>query len=288
MVDRASPNARLLAGDETAEHTSKARIGGALGTSMCTHLAGFLLIALVMSRVPAGQSTATPLPGKTPDIVWIVSPGETKGGGAGGNRTPQPPRLAKLAGRDSLSVPVVKPLNIEAERPKDTPKVDQPIDIPAVPTAAAMIEQVGLVSALPTAPSESLGPGADGGAGNGRGGGNGPGGGTGLGSGSIRGTGGGIYRDGAGVVSPRLIREVKPAYTSDAMRAQVQGVVAMQAVVLPDGSVGRVQITRSLDSLFGLDQEALKTVKLWRFAPGTRAGEPVPVLVEIELAFTLR
>ena len=40
--------------------------------------------------------------------------------------------------------------------------------------------------------------------------------------------------------------------------------------------------------MFGLDQEALKTVRLWRFAPGTMAGQPVPVLVEIELAFTLR
>ena len=58
--------------------------------------------------------------------------------------------------------------------------------------------------------------------------------------------------------------------------------------MLPDGSVGRVQIVRSLDSMFGLDQEALKTVRLWRFAPGTMAGQPVPVLVEIELAFTLR
>jgi hypothetical protein len=29
-------------------------------------------------------------------------------------------------------------------------------------------------------------------------------------------------------------------------------------------------------------------VKRWRFVPGTRFGQPVPVLVEIELTFTLR
>jgi hypothetical protein len=29
-------------------------------------------------------------------------------------------------------------------------------------------------------------------------------------------------------------------------------------------------------------------VKQWRFAPGTRQGIPVPVLVEIEMTFTLR
>jgi TonB family protein len=57
---------------------------------------------------------------------------------------------------------------------------------------------------------------------------------------------------------------------------------------MPDGSVGAVQITRSLDQTFGLDQEAIRTVKKWRFAPGTRQGRPVPVLVEIEMTFTLR
>jgi protein TonB len=72
------------------------------------------------------------------------------------------------------------------------------------------------------------------------------------------------------------------------MRAKIQGEVTLEAVVMPDGSVGQVHITRSLDSVFGLDQEAIRTVKQWRFAPGTRQGVPVPVLVEIAMTFTLR
>jgi TonB family protein len=72
------------------------------------------------------------------------------------------------------------------------------------------------------------------------------------------------------------------------MRAKIQGVVTLEAVVQPDGSVGYVRVTRSLDQTFGLDQEAIKTVKKWRFAPGTKLGQPVPVLVEIEMTFTLR
>jgi len=64
--------------------------------------------------------------------------------------------------------------------------------------------------------------------------------------------------------------------------------VLLECVVRPDGSVGDVQILRSLDGVFGLDQEAIKAAKQWRFAPGTRLGEPVPVLVTIELTFTLR
>ena len=51
---------------------------------------------------------------------------------------------------------------------------------------------------------------------------------------------------------------------------------------------GRLQIVRSLDSSFGLDQEAIKAAKQWRFVPGKRLGQPVPVLVTIELTFTLR
>jgi hypothetical protein len=34
--------------------------------------------------------------------------------------------------------------------------------------------------------------------------------------------------------------------------------------------------------------EAIKAAKQWRFSPGTRLGEPVPVVVSIELSFTLR
>ena len=39
---------------------------------------------------------------------------------------------------------------------------------------------------------------------------------------------------------------------------------------------------------FGLDQEAIKAAKMWRFRPGMRQGEPVPVIITIELTFTLR
>jgi protein TonB len=72
------------------------------------------------------------------------------------------------------------------------------------------------------------------------------------------------------------------------MRAKVQGVVRLEGVVLPDGSVGDVRILRSLDPVFGLDEEAIKAAKRFRFAPGTRFGEPVSVLVTFEIEFTLR
>ena len=87
---------------------------------------------------------------------------------------------------------------------------------------------------------------------------------------------------------PRVLREVKPQYTSDAMRAKVQGTVLLECVVRPDGTVGDVSVKRSLDPTFGLDQQAVNAARRWRFFPGTRLGEPVSVLVTIELTFTLR
>ena len=97
-----------------------------------------------------------------------------------------------------------------------------------------------------------------------------------------------MYQPGNGVTLPRVVREVKPAYTSEAMRAKVQGTVLLQCVVRPDGSVSDVQIVRSLDPVFGLDEEARKAARDWRFSPGTRMGQPVPVQITIELTFTLR
>ena len=91
---------------------------------------------------------------------------------------------------------------------------------------------------------------------------------------------------GSGVTMPRVIKERKPQYTQDAMRAKVQGTVEMQAVVNPDGTVTLARVVKSLHP--DLDEQALLAVKEWRFDPGTRDGKPVPVLVMIEMTFALR
>jgi TonB family protein len=91
-----------------------------------------------------------------------------------------------------------------------------------------------------------------------------------------------------GVEMPALVREVKPRYPGDAMRALLQGIVSLEAIVLPDGTVGEVHVSKSLDVKHGLDAEAVRTVKQWRFKPGTKGGQAVPVIVSIEMSFTLK
>ena len=293
MIDEAyqgaSPNARFLAGDVPSGANDKLRIGHAMSLSLASHVVGFFLMLFVVSQLHETANPDAPHIFDIPkDIVWIATPGAAGGGGGGGNRQPEPPRKAELPGKDKVAVPVPKPPKLQApEPPKEVPKPEQQINIPAMNTSAGLQQVPGALSGLPSAPSQGIGTG--GGAGTGQGTGIGPGRGSGLGPGEGGGTGGGVYRlGGNGVVAPRLLKEVKPTYTGDAMRAKIQGVVTVEAVVLPNGTVGPVQVTRSLDRTFGLDEEAIKAVKRWVFAPGTRFGEPVPVLVEIELTFTLR
>ena len=96
-----------------------------------------------------------------------------------------------------------------------------------------------------------------------------------------------VYRPGGDVTMPRLVREVRPQYTSDAMRARIQGTVVIEIVLKTDGTVGETRVVRSLDTLHGLDDEALKAAKQWQFSPATRGGQPVPALLTIEMSYTV-
>ena len=49
--------------------------------------------------------------------------------------------------------------------------------------------------------------------------------------------------------------------------------------------VGDIRVVQPLFP--SLDEAAIKNLKRWRFRPGTKDGEPVSVLVEIEHAFTM-
>ncbi len=97
-----------------------------------------------------------------------------------------------------------------------------------------------------------------------------------------------VYRPGGDVKPPRLVSEVKPQYTPEAMQARIQGSVRLEAVVLTTGEVGDVEVTQSLDTVYGLDDEAVKAIRQWRFEAGTKDGKAVAVRVEVEMTFKLK
>jgi len=58
--------------------------------------------------------------------------------------------------------------------------------------------------------------------------------------------------------------------------------------VTAEGTVDRCRIKKSLDKDHGLDQEAERVARLWRFKPATLDGKAVSVVAQIIIAFNLR
>ena len=248
------------------------------GASVAAHFALIAVVLLIIQFAPQVLPPEITEQLKIDMVAFLPIPGPGGGGGGGGDPKPEPPRKAQVEQKkDPISVPVQKTPDPTPEKPKEPPPLE-PL-VPFTPMSAAEMTLPGVVSQSAT---------NTGGAGSGPGTGAGSGQGSGMGPGYGGGFGGGAYRPGSGITLPTVLREVKPAYTADAMRAKVQGSVWLECIVMPDGSVGEVKVTRSLDPIFGLDQEAIKAAKMWRFRPGMRQGEPVPVIITIELTFTLR
>ena len=75
-------------------------------------------------------------------------------------------------------------------------------------------------------------------------------------------------------------------YPEQAIRDSVQGVVLLRFVVLENGSIGKVQIIRSLEP--HCDAEAKRVVKsLPRFIPGRQGGKAVRVWYTLPIRFQL-
>ena len=276
--------------DGTAFGERKSRFGGALGTSIGTHAFFILLFwGLTLLPVPAPVPMEE-RPFDPSQLVWANVPGPGGGGGGGGNQMKEPPAQMQTKPIDKIAVPIAKPTpqTPPKEIPKQTPELTVALNVPVKPMDAGAIAQVGTIDAPSAPPTLSQGSGVGGGSGTGTGTGSGPGRGSGLGDGEGGGTGGGAYQIGNGVLPPELIHRTSPQYTAEAMRAKIQGVSLLSGIVGVDGTLQDIRISRSLDGTFGLDQEAIKCVRQWRFRPGTKQGRAVPVYVTIEVAFNLR
>ncbi len=229
-------------------------------------------------------------------LVFRQIPGPGGGGGGGGLQQPKPAPKAMREGTRKISSPIPErkepPPIVPVPKPPE-PKPEPPLKAEPLPVVVAPIitapadprTRIGVLEQT-TAEADSHGPGKGGGAGTGSGTGLGSGDGSGVGPGSGGGTGGGPYRPGSGIEPPRLLREVKADYTEDARQRSISGEVVLEIVVRRDGSVGDVRILRGLGG--GLNDRAVQAVRQWRFAPATRLGSPVDVIVEVGVEFRLR
>jgi protein TonB len=241
------------------------KLGGAFGTSLLIH-GGILALLLALYGVVQQQvfNQVEPL-----EFKMAFVPQVGPGGGGGGSPAPAPAK--------KMEIPKTKaPVTIPVAAPT-------PVEPPPVPTLVAPITTASTVLQASGSNAISL---ADYGGG-GRGGGVGSGRGNGVGPGTGGGFGGGAFQPGNGVSWPSILREEKPKYTSDAMRAKIQGQVELEIVVLENGTVGEVRVTKSLDRTYGLDQAAMDAARKWVFLPGKREGVAVATRVGLVLEFRL-
>jgi protein TonB len=268
----------------------QSRLG--LAASALIHSVTIALLAYLFGHRPVAPDVSGKPSFTSTALVWLYEPGPGGGGGGGGNRMKDSPQRVLLPGHDVTTVPVKKAPSIEpAPAAAPEPNPIERLVIPAEPLSSATEQLPGApvaIDAPPGPPTIARGSGQGPGTGTGNGSGDGPGDGPGLGPGRDGGSGDGPYRPGTGVTMPVELRRGTAEYTTDAMRARIQGSVLVECVVQTSGACTNVHILRSLDSTFGLDQEAVKAAGRWRFRPGMRQGRPVPVLVTMEVAFTLR
>ena len=88
----------------------------------------------------------------------------------------------------------------------------------------------------------------------------------------------------SGMQAPRKVFNADPIYPQIAQRAQVGGIVILEAVI---DARGRVESVRVLRSLPLLDQAAVDAVKQWIFTPALLNGTPVPVVMTVTVNFEL-
>jgi len=93
-------------------------------------------------------------------------------------------------------------------------------------------------------------------------------------------------RVGGDVKAPVVIHRVEPVYTDLARKGKVTGVVIVEAIIDKDGNVDKVKVLKGLS--LGLTESAEDAVRKWKFKPGTMNGQPVDVIFNLTVNFTLQ
>jgi TonB family protein len=89
---------------------------------------------------------------------------------------------------------------------------------------------------------------------------------------------------GGNVQQAKLIRQPRPEYPALAKQARISGVVHFQVVIAADGTVKDIGVISGHPLLIAA---ALDAVKLWQYQPTLLNGQPVEVLTQVDVNFTL-
>jgi TonB family protein len=84
---------------------------------------------------------------------------------------------------------------------------------------------------------------------------------------------------------PEPTKMVPPRYPKEAKKAKLEGRVLLQVKIEADGSVGEVNVKESVP---GLDEAAIASVREWEFAPALDCdGNGIAAWIAIPVRFQL-
>jgi protein TonB len=81
-----------------------------------------------------------------------------------------------------------------------------------------------------------------------------------------------------------LINQTRPVYPPLARQARIQGTVKLTAIIAKDGTIEKLEVLSGHPLLI---PAALQAVKEWRYKPTLLNGEPVEVVTQVDVNFTL-
>ncbi|MFN0277167.1 MAG: energy transducer TonB [Pyrinomonadaceae bacterium] len=80
------------------------------------------------------------------------------------------------------------------------------------------------------------------------------------------------------------------SHTTEARRADVQGVVRLRVTFLATGKIGNIDVVFVSDEekfeKYGLTKQAIKAAKKIKFEPAKRDGNPVSIVKTVEYSFS--
>jgi TonB family protein len=86
----------------------------------------------------------------------------------------------------------------------------------------------------------------------------------------------------AAVAAGNLVHKVAPRYPAYAKSRSIQGTVAVDAVIGPDG---KILALTAVSGPVELRHAAVEAVRQWQYKPFTVQGQPVTVLTEVQVTF---
>jgi protein TonB len=90
---------------------------------------------------------------------------------------------------------------------------------------------------------------------------------------------------GGGITAPHASYAPDPSYCEMARQAHYQATTVLWMVVGSDGLPQNIRTSKPAGMC--LDEEAVKAVQTWKFDPSEKQGEPVPVMINVEVNFKL-